>query len=229
MMGQYDTVQSAALGKMRHEELLRISEQRRLLDQLPRSQRSWGLATWRRWHARLTGPHHAQALWLYLVLVLAHWLEHLCQMYQIHVLGWLPKAADGVLGLWWPWLVDSELLHVGYNALLWGGLVLLQGGFHGQAGRWWRGALALQSFHLFEHLLLFGQWLTGVYLFGAMEPMSVGQLWVRRPELHFGYNLLVFVPMMIAVWLHQQNGRPGKLVKAQAEIQGGDDNALATV
>jgi hypothetical protein len=169
----------------------------------------------------LIGPNHARALWLYLLLVFAHWLEHLCQMYQIYVLGWMPKAAGGVLGLWWPWLVQSEILHVGYNLLLWGGLALLLAGFVGRARRWWNSALAIQSFHLFEHFLLFGQWLMGAYLFGAMEPTSIGQLWMRRPELHFIYNLAVFVPMVIALWLYWRSGRPGggKRINTQPEAR----------
>ncbi len=171
----------------------------------------------------MNSTRHTRVLWVYLTLVLAHWLEHICQMYQIYVMGWLPKAAGGVLGLWYPWLNSSEILHVSYNGLLWGGLVYLRPGFEGRARRWWNVALAIQSFHLFEHLLLFAQWLLGVYLFGADVPMSIGQLWVRRPELHFMYNLAVFVPMMVAVWLHWNGDEPGDTVKAGPEVDAGAD------
>jgi hypothetical protein len=175
----------------------------------------------------LNGSNHAKALWLYLFAVLAHWLEHLCQMYQIYVLGWMPKAAGGVLGLWYPWLNSSELLHVGYNSMLWGGLLFLRPGFEGRSRRWWNVALALQSFHLFEHLLLWGQYLTGVYLFGAEVPTSIGQLWVRRPELHFMYNLAVFIPMITAVWMHWQVGGPGGSERAESQDEAAKEEALA--
>jgi hypothetical protein len=175
-------------------------------------------------------PSHARLLWLYLMIVLLHWLEHLCQMYQIYVLGWMPKAAGGVLGLWWPWLASSEILHVGYNGLLWGGMILLMAGFVGNAQQWWKVSFALQTFHLFEHLLLFAQWLAGLYLFGAAEPTSIGQLWIRRPELHFAYNLAVFVPMLVAVWLHWKQGGPGgrkRRSHAAAEVTGNAATAAA--
>jgi hypothetical protein len=175
----------------------------------------------------LEGANHSRVLWLYLVIVVVHWLEHLCQMYQIYVLGWMPKAAGGVLGLWWPWLVSSELLHVGYNALLWGGLLLLRPGFQGHSRGWWNAALGLQSFHFFEHVLLLGQWLLGMYLFGAAEPISIGQLWVRRPELHFMYNLVVFVPTAIAVWYYWQDGRPGRGQRRASRHQMSSDQALS--
>jgi hypothetical protein len=44
-----------------------------------------------------------------------------------------------------------------------------------------------------------GQYLTGYYLFGAPHQISILQLWFPRAELHFVYNLLVFIPMVIAV------------------------------
>jgi hypothetical protein len=147
----------------------------------------------------LTGPLHQRALWLFMVIVLGHWLEHLTQVYQIYVLGWLPKTAGGVLGLWFPWLSSSEVLHFTYNLLLWGGILLLQPGFQGAARQWWNVALLAQSWHFFEHILLQVQWLTGVYLFGAAKQTSIGELWFPRPELHFLYNLVVFVPLVLGM------------------------------
>jgi hypothetical protein len=154
------------------------------------------------WLAQLNGPWHERLLWLYMVIVLGHWSEHLMQIYQIYVLGWYPKEAGGVLGVWFPTLVTSEVLHFTYNLFLWGGILLLRPGFRGQARRWWNGALVLQSWHFFEHLLLQVQWLTGIYLFGATKQMSIGELWFPRVELHFMYNLIVFVPLIIGVILY---------------------------
>jgi hypothetical protein len=145
------------------------------------------------------GPLHERALWLFMVIVLGHWLEHLSQVYQIYVLGWLPKMSGGVLGLWFPWLSSSEVLHFTYNLLLWGGILLLQPGFRGAARRWWNVALLVQSWHFFEHILLQVQWLSGVYLFGATKQISIGELWFPRPELHFVYNLIVFAPLVLGM------------------------------
>lgn len=156
----------------------------------------------RSWLAQINGQWHERVLWLYMVIVLGHWSEHLLQIYQIYVLGWLPKEAGGVLGVWFPALVTSEVLHFTYNLFLWGGILLLRPGFRGQARQWWNGALALQSWHFFEHALLQVQWLTGIYLFGASKQMGIGELWFPRVELHFMYNLIVFVPMIVGVILY---------------------------
>ena len=154
------------------------------------------------WLVWRNGPLHQRILWLFMVIVLGHWLEHLAQIYQVYVLGWLPKEAGGALGYWFPQANTSEVLHFTYNFLLWGGILLLQPGFRGQARRWWNGALAIQSWHFFEHILLQVQWLTGYYLFGASKQISIGERWLPRMELHFGYNLLVFVPLVVAMYIY---------------------------
>jgi hypothetical protein len=151
------------------------------------------------WFEQLNGPWHARMLWLYMVIVLGHWLEHLTQIYQVYVWGWMPQEAQGVLGVWFPALASSEVLHFTYNLFLWGGLLLLRPGFHGRARTSWNIALVAQSWHFFEHFLLQVQWLTGMYLFGAAQQISIGQLWFPRVELHFAYNLIVFIPMVIGM------------------------------
>jgi hypothetical protein len=156
------------------------------------------------WLHQLNGPLHQRVLWLFMIIVLGHWLEHISQLYQMYVLGWLPKAAGGALGLWFPALTSSETLHFGYNLLLWVGILLLRPGFSGSARRWWTVALVAQSWHFFEHFLLQVQWLTGFYLFGAAKQTGIGELWFPRPELHFAYNLIVFVPLVIAMFLYFQ-------------------------
>ncbi len=172
------------------------------------------------WLEKINGPLHRRVLWLYMVIVLGHWVEHLMQVYQIYVWGWLPKDAGGALGIWFPGLVESEVLHFTYNLFLWGGIVLLYGGFAGKARTWWKVALAAQSWHFFEHTLLQVQWLTGKYLFGASQQMGIGQLWFPRVELHFMYNLIVFVPLVVAMIVHFY--RPGKSNENQhAEFDAG--------
>ena len=152
---------------------------------------------------RINGPRHELALRLFMVIVLAHWAEHLLQVTQIYALGWPVPEARGALGYFFPWLVSSEVLHYGYALVMLIGLWLLRPGFTGVADRrWWTIALAIQFFHHFEHLLLQTQALTGYYFFGRPVPTSLVQLWVPRVELHLFYNTIVFIPMIVAMYFH---------------------------
>ena len=151
---------------------------------------------------RLNGRWHAGALWLYMVVVFGHWLEHILQAFQVFVLGWVRPEAGGLLGLWFPVLASSEVLHFTYNLALLAGLILLLPGFAGRARLLWIVALVVQAWHFFEHLLLQVQWLTGHYLFGAAQQTGILQLWIPRVELHFLYNSIVFLPMALALYYH---------------------------
>jgi hypothetical protein len=150
---------------------------------------------------------HRLALNAFMVVVLAHWAEHIAQAYQIWVLGWPRPKAGGLLGLAYPWLVTSEWMHYGYAVLMLVGLALLRPGFVGRARSWWTAALAIQFWHHIEHLLLLVQAQTGHNWFGRPVPTSLLQLLYPRVELHLFYNSVVFVPMMIAVYLHLRPSR----------------------
>jgi hypothetical protein len=160
------------------------------------SARSRGLVT------RLNEEWHKPALQIFLVIVLAHWAEHLVQAYQLYVLGWPLPQARGVLGQWYPWLVSSESLHYGYALVMLVGIWMLRPGFTGRSAVWWNIAFGIQIWHHFEHALLQGQAIAGHNLFGSPVPMSILQLWIRRPELHLFYNALVFIPMVVAMYYH---------------------------
>ncbi|MFW6096999.1 MAG: hypothetical protein ACOC9Z_02935 [Chloroflexota bacterium] len=151
---------------------------------------------------RINKDWHEPALWLYMVVVFGHWLEHIIQAYQVFILGWARPDAGGVLGLWFPALASSELLHFAYNLLLFVGLWALRPAFRGRSRLFWNVALALQGWHFVEHLLLQLQWLSGYYLFGASQQMGIGQLWLPRVELHFLYNSIVFIPMVLGLFYH---------------------------
>lgn len=152
--------------------------------------------------ATLNGRFHRTALNIYMVIVLAHWAEHLTQAYQIWALGWPRPKARGVLGVPFPWLVTSEWLHYGYAIVMLIGLFLLRPGFAGRARFWWTVALVIQFWHHIEHLLLLLQVQVGFLLPGTKVPTSLLQLVVPRVELHLFYNSVVFIPMLIAVYLH---------------------------
>jgi hypothetical protein len=152
---------------------------------------------------RLNGPLHERALQLFMVIVLAHWGEHLLQAYQIYGLGWPVPEARGILGYFYPWLVKSEVLHYSYALIMLVALWTLRSGFTGvQDRRWWTIALVIQFWHHIEHGLLQAQAILGQNFFGSPVPTSVAQLWFPRVELHLFYNTIVFIPMAIAMYHH---------------------------
>ena len=151
----------------------------------------------------LNSTGHERALHLFMVIVLAHWAEHLLQTFQIYALGWPVPEARGALGYFFPWLVKSEALHYGYALVMLIGLWILRPGFNGVADRrWWTIALVIQFWHHIEHALLQGQYLLGQNLFGRPVPTSIAQLWFPRVELHLFYNTIVFIPMALAMYHH---------------------------
>jgi len=153
------------------------------------------------------GSHHRFAMNLFMLVVIAHWAEHIAQAVQIWGLGWSRPESRGVLGLAFPWLVTSEWLHYGYALVMLVGLWMLRGAFVGRAARWWTVALVIQFWHHIEHLLLLLQAQTGAFLFGQSVPTSVVQLVWPRVELHLFYNTIVFIPMVVAVAYHLRPSR----------------------
>jgi hypothetical protein len=152
--------------------------------------------------AAINGRFHRVALNAFMAIVLAHWAEHVVQAYQVWVLDRPRPAARGVLGQIFPWLVTSEWLHYGYAIVMLVGLFLLRPGFVGRARIWWTVALVIQFWHHIEHLLLLIQAQTHTFFFGGTVPTSVAQVIVPRVELHLFYNSIVFIPMVVAVYLH---------------------------
>ena len=79
-------------------------------------------------YEKLNTIWHKRALNLFMLVVLAHWAEHLAQAFQIYVLGWPRPSANGVLGLFFPWLVTTEVLHYGYALVM-----LVESGYSAKA------------------------------------------------------------------------------------------------
>ncbi|MFC4586686.1 hypothetical protein [Sphaerisporangium corydalis] len=152
----------------------------------------------------LNTDRHKLGLNIFLFIVVAHWAEHVAQAIQIYALGWPLPEARGVLGRPFPWLVTSEWMHYGYALLMLAGLIILRKGFTGRARTWWNISLGIQVWHHLEHLLLLLQALTGYHLLGRPTVTSIVQLIVPRVELHLFYNAIVFVPMVVAMWLHRR-------------------------
>src|SRR5258705_3212343 len=93
--------------------------------------------------AKLNGPWHERALRTFMVIVIAHWAEHLAQAYQVYVLKWAPHQAGGVLGQAVPWLVHAEVLHYRYAVIMLIGLWTKFAGFVGRSRTSWLPALLI--------------------------------------------------------------------------------------
>ncbi len=151
---------------------------------------------------KINGEWHKPALQFFMFIVLAHWAEHLAQATQIYILGWPPPQARGVLGMPFPWLIKSELLHYLYALVMLVGIWSLRKGFLGRARTWWMISFGIQFWHHIEHALLQGQAIAGRNLFGSPVPTSIAQLWIPRVELHLFYNTIVFIPMVVGMYYH---------------------------
>jgi hypothetical protein len=155
-------------------------------------------------YEKLNSVWHRRALNLFMFIVLAHWAEHLAQAVQIYVLGWTRPAAGGFLGLFFPWLVSSEILHYGYAIVMLVGIWTLRKGFIATSRKWWTIALVIQFWHHIEHAVLQWQAITQNFWFGSPVPVSFLQtvLPQSRVEIHLFYNAVVFIPMIIGMYYH---------------------------
>ncbi len=153
-------------------------------------------------YEKLNTKWHERALQIFMVIVLGHWAEHLVQAYQIYVMGWPRPKALGLLGLYYPWLVQTEALHYGYALIMLIGIWVLRKGFTGTSRTWWMVSFVIQFWHHIEHFLLIWQATTHHNFWHKKVPFSVLQLFFPRVELHLFYNTIVFIPMVIAMYYH---------------------------
>src|SRR2546430_13374575 len=72
---------------------------------------------------------HKAALLSFMAIVLFHWVEHIVQAYQFFVLHWTRPMSMGLLGMYNPWLMKSEVLHYGFAVVMLIGLWVLRKGF----------------------------------------------------------------------------------------------------
>ena len=141
---------------------------------------------------------HFHWLALFYVLVVTqggHFLEHLTQIVQIHVLDLSGPEARGVFGQ-----LDIEWVHFGWNTwVLLATVVLL---FRYRRNAWLWATLVLAGWHETEHAYMLSQYLaTGRQGHPGLLAMGgvVGDgLPLKRPDLHFLYNLVETIPMVVA-------------------------------
>jgi hypothetical protein len=134
------------------------------------------------------------------LLQVAHMGEHSMQVGQLMVSHGDLASSHGVFGQ-----LDFELVHFVTDTTLWIILGLLLLVFKGE-NKWLWVAFAAASLHQVEHFYLF--WLNSFQgahyaaggFAGIMGENGIIGSPLDRPYLHFTYNLIVVVPMVIALW-----------------------------
>jgi hypothetical protein len=129
-----------------------------------------------------------------------HMGEHSVQLLQLVVTDGDLAHSHGVFGQ-----LDFETVHFVADSVVWLALGAFLVRFGGQ-NRWLWVAFAAASLHQVEHMYLF--WMyhahSGVYDAGGFAGiMGSGGLIgspLGRPYLHFSYNAIVIVPLLVALW-----------------------------
>jgi hypothetical protein len=129
----------------------------------------------------------------------AHFLEHVAQMVQIHLLGLSGLQARGILGM-----LDIEWVHFIWNSWVLLCVVLLL--FLFPRNPWLWVLLLISAWHEVEHVYIMSVYLQTGHI-GAPGLLARGGtigggLPLSRPDLHFGYNLLEEFVLIIA-YLYQ--------------------------
>jgi hypothetical protein len=129
----------------------------------------------------------------------AHVLEHVAQMVQIHLLGLSGLQARGILGM-----LDIEWVHFIWNAWVLICVVLLV--FIFPKNPWLWALLVISVWHEIEHVYIMSVFLHTGHI-GAPGLLARGGaigggLPLSRPDLHFFYNLLEELVLIIA-YLYQ--------------------------
>lgn len=159
---------------------------------------------------KINSTAHYGALKWYLAIVIAHWIEHLVQAFQVYILRMPTPQAGGFLGYLLPETNKNETLHWTYAIVMFAGLLLLRRGFTDKSKMWWNLAIWIMAWHLFEHTFLFCQYWSGHYFFSSSSPTSVLQVFFPRVELHLIYNMLVMLPILAALSSHWFNASEAK-------------------
>ena len=132
----------------------------------------------------------------------AHLLEHVAQMVQIHVLHLSGANAQGIVGQ-----LNIEWVHFSWNALVLVTLLVLLPRF--PTNPWLIAVTPLAAWHFVEHSVMIATYIqTGVS--GTPGLLSSGGLLfgglpIPRPDLHFLYNLVETIPLLVA-WLVELRG-----------------------
>jgi len=137
---------------------------------------------------------------LMVILQVLHMVEHSTQVVQLAISGGSFAASHGVIGQ-----LDFETVHFVADTGLWLSLGMMAVMFRGRNAWLWV-AFAAASMHEIEHLYLFWLYVAEhtVYLSGGaagiMGKYGLIGTPLDRPYLHYTYNFIVFVPLVLAFW-----------------------------
>jgi hypothetical protein len=116
-------------------------------------------------------------------------------MIQIHVLGLTGSDARGIFGT-----LDIEWVHFVWNTWVLLAVVVLL--FRYPANKWLWPTAVFSTWHAIEHAYIFSVYLStgisGTPRLLAQGGALLGGLPLTRPDLHFFYNLIETVPLIIA-------------------------------
>jgi hypothetical protein len=139
-------------------------------------------------------------LGVFVILQIGHLGEHTAQVLQLWVADGDLSAAHGVFGA-----LDRELVHFVWDSFVWIGLLWAVYQF-GVRNKWLWVSLVAASFHEVEHIFLFylDRFHTPFYEAGGTTGLlakggMIGSPFAR-PYLHYIYNFVVVVPLIIAFW-----------------------------
>lgn len=127
----------------------------------------------------------------------AHLFEHIAQIVQIHVLHLVGASAQGIIGQ-----LNIEWVHFTWNTLVLVALLALLSVPHLRTNPWLIAVTPLATWHFVEHSVMIATYIqTGIS--GTPGLLSSGGLLfgglpIARPDLHFLYNLVETVPLLVA-------------------------------
>ena len=154
---------------------------------------------------RTRRPRSERPGWYYVLVALGllqvgHLAEHTIQVSQLLATNGDLDRSHGLVGQ-----LDFETVHFIWDSSVWLLTGVLLARF--RHNRWLWLSFAAASVHEVEHLYLFSVYLMhkGFYFDGGFAGiMGRGGLIgspLFRPYLHFAYNVVVVVPLMVAVWM----------------------------
>lgn len=180
------------------------------------------LLAWIPVFAVITKSLYRRAHWIafFFVLVVSqgvHFIEHIAQMMQIHILGLSGTQAHGLIGQ-----LDLEWVHFGFDACWVLICVYILFFIYRKSNPWLWPLLFLATWHAIEHFFIITFYIrTGI----AGSPgllaqggLMAGGLPMTRPDLHFLYNLAEEALIIIG-YLHQLKRLPAAVPEDAASEQ----------
>jgi len=170
----------------------------------------WFDVTWQARHYGLYGFFGALTLFQ-----LGHMTEHTAELIQLFINHGNLAQSHGVFGV-----LDNEVVHFYWNVGVWLGLAFL---LYRLAPKnpWLWIAFVAASLHMVEHIYLYWLfvfhqdfWSAGGWA-GILGKGGILGSPLDRPYLHFAYNYLEVVPLVIAFWdqsrrVYDHYHRPGR-------------------